>query len=112
VAIAAVILLVGQLGVRALNRRVAEANYAGRPSGEVSQTVGAMDGLRAVWSVTENLIGQTWYLLVATFGLLAVVALAAARPTVLWPCALRCAGTSFCCSSSGPACWWSVRPSS
>ena len=45
----------------------------------INQTADALDGLHAVWNVTENLIGQSWYLLVASFGLLAVVIGAAAR---------------------------------
>lgn len=52
---------------------VAERNYHGRHGHEASSAVGSFDHLDDVLAVLRNITGTSWYLLVATFGILGLV---------------------------------------
>ncbi|MGI8731323.1 MAG: hypothetical protein ACR2LK_15315 [Solirubrobacteraceae bacterium] len=68
---------------RILDARVIAHNYEGRDVDEVGSALAAIDGLGAVASVLRNLAGETWYLLVASFGILGVVVVAAGARTAV-----------------------------
>jgi hypothetical protein len=52
------------------------------PGGRVGATLSSLDGLAAAGSVLRGLVGSTWYVLVASFGLVGVVVLLLLRE--LW----------------------------
>jgi hypothetical protein len=63
------VLAVGLVAGSSLNDLVVERNYDGRDVDEVSDTLGSLDGFDGVGAVLRNLVGESWYLLVASFGI-------------------------------------------
>ncbi|HEU5251692.1 MAG TPA: hypothetical protein VFU16_00005, partial [Solirubrobacterales bacterium] len=59
-------------GVHLLDSYLIDHNYAGSAPDELSERMDQIFGLGGLRTVLANLFGQTWYLLVATFGLAAV----------------------------------------
>lgn len=59
-------------GVHLLDGYLIDRNYAGSAPDELSERMDEILQLGGLRTVLANLIGQTWYLLVATFGLAAV----------------------------------------
>jgi 4-amino-4-deoxy-L-arabinose transferase-like glycosyltransferase len=57
------------LGTHLLDNFVIDHNYGGSPSDELSERTDSLLHFGGLRTVTANLIGQTWYLLVASFGL-------------------------------------------
>jgi hypothetical protein len=70
-------LVVGHL----LNDFVITHNYDGRSVDEISSSLGQLDHVGAFLSVARNLIGESWYVLVASFGLIGLVVLVDGRAT-------------------------------
>jgi hypothetical protein len=62
------------LGTHYLDGFVVDHNYGGQASDELSSRMGELSGFAGLRTATANLLGQTWYLLVATFGLSAAAA--------------------------------------
>jgi hypothetical protein len=62
-------LVVGRL----LNEFVIERNWDGREVNEIGATLGSLDDVGALLSVLRNAAGTSWYLLVATFGVIGLV---------------------------------------
>jgi hypothetical protein len=62
------------LGTHFLDNFLADHNYGGSAPDELSERMDALSSIAGVRTVLANLVGQTWYLLVATFGLAAAVA--------------------------------------
>jgi hypothetical protein len=58
-------------GVHVLDGYLIDRNYAGSAPDELSERMDQILALGGVRTVLANLVGQTWYLLVATFGLAA-----------------------------------------
>lgn len=71
VALAAIVLFA--LGTHFLDSFVTDHNYGGSAPDELTQRMHELLHFAGVRTAFANLIGQTWYLLVATFGLAAVV---------------------------------------
>ena len=68
------VVALGVVGTHLLDGWLIDHNYGGRAGSETSQRAGDLlhpEGLRTAFA---NLIGQTWYLVVATFGLAAAAA--------------------------------------
>ena len=65
-----------------LNDLVVDRNYDGRRVDEVGSTLDALDGVDAFLRVLRNVAGETWYLLVATFGILGLVVLLDGRASL------------------------------
>lgn len=59
------------LGTHLLDNFVIDHNYGGSASSELSERSGALLSAHGLRTALANLVGQTWYLLVATFGLAA-----------------------------------------
>jgi hypothetical protein len=59
-------------GVHALDSYLVDHNYAGSAPDELSERMDEIFAFGGLRTVAANLVGQTWYLLVATFGLAAV----------------------------------------
>jgi hypothetical protein len=76
-------LAVGLLGARALNTHLVEENYGGRDLDEARTRLEAISNLDDLVTIGGNLVGQTWYLLVATLGLGLVLLLPRARRGLL-----------------------------
>ncbi len=73
VVLALLVIAAAALGTRELDNYLIDQSYGGAATDEVSNRLDelfAVDGLR---TAVANLLGQTWYLLVATFGTAAVV---------------------------------------
>jgi hypothetical protein len=62
------------LGTHYLDGFVVDHNYGGQASDELSSRMGELSGFSGLRTAAANLLGQTWYLLVATFGLSAAAA--------------------------------------
>jgi hypothetical protein len=62
-------LVVGRL----LNDFVIDRNWDGRHADEIGSTLGSLDDLGGLVSVLRNAVGTSWYLLVATFGVVGLV---------------------------------------
>lgn len=58
-------------GVHLLDSFLIDNNYAGSAPDELSERMDALSHFGGLRTVLANLVGQTWYLLVATFGLAA-----------------------------------------
>jgi hypothetical protein len=54
---------------------VVDHNYGGRSVDEVGDTLGSLDDVGAALRILRNLAGETWYLLVASFGILGLLVL-------------------------------------
>jgi hypothetical protein len=74
------VVAVGVLGTHLLDNWLIDQNYGGRADSETSQRVGDLLGQHGLRTALANLAGQTWYLLVSTFGLAAVVFAGAIAP--------------------------------
>lgn len=75
------VLGVGLLASHFLDSFLVTHNYGGHASNEASGRTRALVHPHALLVAAENLLGQAWYLIVATFGLAAVACAAALRPT-------------------------------
>ena len=73
------VIAVGLVAGSLLNDLVVDRNYDGREVNEVSDTLGSVDDLDAALAVLRNLIGESWYLLVASFGLVGLLLAAQGR---------------------------------
>jgi len=62
------------LGVHLLDGYLIDHNYAGSAPDELSERMDSIFRLHGARTVLANLVGQSWYLLVATFGLAAAAA--------------------------------------
>ena len=69
-----VVVAAGMVGTHLLDSWLIDHNYGGRADSETSQRVGDLVHQHGLRTALANLIGQTWYLLVATFGLAAAAA--------------------------------------
>jgi hypothetical protein len=77
-ALAALAVVVGGLwATHLLDAFLVRRNYGGHATSEAGARLSALGHPSAVWGAVENLVGQSWSLLAATFGLAAVVAVAA-----------------------------------
>jgi hypothetical protein len=74
------VIAVAFLGVHFLDSYLIDHNYAGSAPDELSERMDSLAGFSGLRTVLANLIGQTWYLLVATFGLAAAAARAFLHP--------------------------------
>lgn len=79
VAAALAVIALAVLGTHALDDFLANHNYGGSTPDELSERMDALGSAAGIRTVIANLVGQTWYLVVASFGLAAVVALDFAR---------------------------------
>lgn len=61
------------LGGHFLDSFIVDHNYGGSATDEFSSRIGELFRFEGIRTALANLFGQTWYLLVATFGLAAVV---------------------------------------
>jgi hypothetical protein len=66
---------VGLVAGSVLNDFVVDHNYGGRSVDEVGDTLGSLDDVGAALRILRNLAGETWYLLVASFGILGLLVL-------------------------------------
>jgi hypothetical protein len=73
-AVAVIVLAAAGLGTQFLDHYLIDHNYGGAASDEVSERLDSLVSASGLRTAAANLIGQTWYLLVATFGLAAVLA--------------------------------------
>jgi hypothetical protein len=64
----------GYLLAGRLTEYVIDHNYGGNHPDEVAGRLDAVDGFGGVLSVARNMVGQTWYLLVASLGIVLLVA--------------------------------------
>lgn len=71
----------GLWSVQLLNSYIVGQNYGGHVANETDVRLQALAHPHALLIAGENLVGQTWYLIAATFGLAAVVCAAAVRTT-------------------------------
>jgi hypothetical protein len=62
-------LAVGGVAATLFNDHLIDVNYGGRNFDEAGSRLSGLDNLDGVLTVAGNLVGQTWYLLVATLGL-------------------------------------------
>lgn len=68
------VIAVAFVGVHFLDGYLIDHNYAGSAPNELSERMDSLFQLGGLRTALANLIGQSWYLLVATFGLAAVAA--------------------------------------
>ena len=68
------------VGVHFLDSYLIDHNYAGSAPDELSERMDSLTGFSGLRTTLANLIGQSWYLLVATFGLAAAAAWDFFRP--------------------------------
>jgi hypothetical protein len=76
-------LAVGLVAGSLLNELVVERTYDGRDVDEVGDTLGSLDDFDAVLAVLRNLVGESWYLLVASFGILGFLLVGEGRAMVM-----------------------------
>jgi hypothetical protein len=74
------VIAVAFLGVHLLDSYLIDHNYAGSAPDELSERMDSLLQFSGIRTALANLIGQTWYLLVATFGLAAAAAWDFFRP--------------------------------
>jgi hypothetical protein len=74
-----VVLAVGVWAVQRLNDHLIAHNYGGHAAGEFDSRINALLGFHPLLTTLGNLVGQLWYIVVATFGLVGVVFMAAAQ---------------------------------
>jgi hypothetical protein len=77
VATALVIIAAGAWATHLLNDFLNDASYGGTARGEATDRLGDLFDGHGPMTAAANLVGQTWYLLVSTFGLAAVVVIGA-----------------------------------
>jgi hypothetical protein len=65
------ILAVGLVGVHVLNDFIVSRSYGGHASGEAAQRLSTLESVGGVGAFLRNLVGQVWYLLVASLGVFA-----------------------------------------
>ncbi|MGN6217171.1 MAG: hypothetical protein ACTHN7_09490 [Solirubrobacterales bacterium] len=73
-AVGLTVIAVAFVGVHFLDSYLIDHNYAGSAPDELSERMDSILGFHGLRTVLANLIGQSWYLLVATFGLAAAAA--------------------------------------
>jgi len=64
-----VVLAAGVVAARGLDRYLVSHNYDGRAPDEAGQRLSSLTSLDSFATVLRNLVGQSWYVLVATLGL-------------------------------------------
>ena len=74
--LAAVVLGAGVAGVHFFDAYLIRRNYGGHAPDEVGQRLGNLESAGGVAATLRNLVGQSWYIAVATLGLVVAVALA------------------------------------
>jgi len=79
VLIALMVMAAGLAATHVLNSFLVSHNYGGHVANETDARLRALLHVRALVTVVENLVGQTWYLVVSTFGLVVVVVAGARR---------------------------------
>jgi len=65
------IVAVGLVGVHVLNDFIVSRSYGGHASGEAAQRLSTVESIGGVGAFLRNLVGQAWYLLVASLGVFA-----------------------------------------
>jgi hypothetical protein len=70
---ALLVLAIGIWATSQLDHFVIDHNYAGQADSEAGDRLDALLHDGGLWNAAANLIGQSWYLLVSTFGLAAMV---------------------------------------
>ena len=73
-AVAILVLAATAIATHALDQYLIDQSYGGTASGELSTRLSDLLTAGGLRTAAANLVGQTWYLLVATFGLTAAVA--------------------------------------
>jgi hypothetical protein len=73
-ALAIALLAAAAIGTHALDRYLLDQSYGGTASSELNTRLDDLFTFSGLRTMAANLVGQTWYLLVATFGLAAAVA--------------------------------------
>jgi hypothetical protein len=68
------IVAAGLVGVHVLNDFIVSRSYGGHASGETAQRLSTLESIGGVGAFLRNLVGQAWYLLVASLGVLAAAA--------------------------------------
>jgi hypothetical protein len=71
--IALAVICLGLLLTRQLDQFVIDGNYGGHAAAETDTLMRGFDTVRSAAAVLRNLLGGAWYLLVASFGLLAML---------------------------------------
>jgi hypothetical protein len=66
----------GYPAMRRLNDFLVSTNWAGRAPNEAGERLSGLGHVGALLSVARNLVGQTWYVMVASLGVIVVFALA------------------------------------
>jgi hypothetical protein len=73
-AVGLAVIALAMVGVHFLDGYLIDHNYAGSAPDELSERMDSLAGFSGLRTTLANLIGQSWYLLVATFGLAAAAA--------------------------------------
>jgi hypothetical protein len=68
--LALVIVAAGLLAVRSLDHFLVARNYGGHAQGEIQHRLSTVDSVAGVGAFLRNLVGQAWYLAVASLGML------------------------------------------
>jgi len=74
------IVALGLVGVHVLNDYIVSRSYGGHASGEAAQRLSTLESIGGVGAFLRNLVGQVWYLLVASLGVLAAAAASLRTP--------------------------------
>jgi hypothetical protein len=69
------VIAAGYVGVRFLNDFLISRNYGGHQPDEVGERLSSLGDVDGVLSVARNLVGQTWYVMVATLGVVVAFAI-------------------------------------
>jgi hypothetical protein len=75
-ALAGVVLGAGIVGVHFFDAYLIRRNYGGHAPDEVGRRLGNLESVGGVGATLRNLVGQSWYIAVATLGLVVAAALA------------------------------------
>ncbi|HEY8502539.1 MAG TPA: hypothetical protein VIL21_07615, partial [Solirubrobacterales bacterium] len=83
-ALSVAVIVAALIGTHLLDNFVVDHNYGGSASDELSSRLDELSSFVGIRTALANLVGQTWYLLVATFGLAAaaVASFVRERPRV------------------------------
>jgi hypothetical protein len=68
------IIAVGLVAVHVLNDYLISRNYGGHTASEVDQRLSTVESVGGIGALLRNLVGQLWYLMVASLGVLAAAA--------------------------------------
>ena len=79
------IVAVGLVAVHVLNDYLITQNYGGHTANEVDQRLSTVESVGGIGAFLRNIVGQLWYLMVASLGVL----VAAAAPPREWLASLR-----------------------